>query len=45
MAQRLGAVVRNGGKLLAVGTVSSLAGVGLTDAVVFARQVIGEDAR
>ena len=39
LAQRFGAIVRNGGKLLAVGTVASLVGVGLTDGIVMARQV------
>ena len=40
LAQRFGAVVRNGGKLFAVGTVASLVGVGLTDAIVMARQAL-----
>ena len=39
VAQRIGAVVRNGGKLLAVGTAASLLGVGLTDGIILARQV------
>jgi hypothetical protein len=40
LAQRFGAVVRNGGKLFAVGTVASLVGVGLTDGIVMARQAL-----
>ncbi len=45
IAQRLGAVVRNGGKLLAVGTVASLVGVGATDLLISTRQVSAQSQR
>ncbi len=45
IAQRLGAVVRNGGKLLAVGTVASLVGVGATDLLISTRQVLAQSQR
>lgn len=39
-AQRFGAILRNGTKLLAVGFGSSLIGVGATQALTFARQAL-----
>ena len=45
LAQRLGAVVRNGGKLLAVGTVASLVGIGATDLLISTRQVLALSQR
>ena len=43
MAQRTGAVVRNGAKLLGVGFGSSLFGVGLTNAITGIKQMIDPD--
>jgi len=40
VAQRLGALVRNGAKLLTVGTTASLVGVGITNGLVIARQLL-----
>lgn len=40
LAQRLGALIRNGVKLLAVGTGASLVGVAATNGLVAARQLL-----
>ncbi|XP_031281248.1 protein RETICULATA-RELATED 4, chloroplastic-like [Pistacia vera] len=42
--QRLGAVVRNGTKLFAVGTASSLVGTAVTNAVINARKAVDKNA-
>nr|XP_023906625.1 protein RETICULATA-RELATED 4, chloroplastic [Quercus suber] len=42
--QRLGAVVRNGAKLFAVGTASSLVGTAVTNALVNARKAVNKDS-
>ena len=40
LTQRVGALVRNGVKLLVVGTGASLVGVGLTNGLIMARQLL-----
>lgn len=40
LTQRVGAVVRNGSKLFAVGLCASLLGVGITNALIMARQML-----
>ncbi|KAK9809869.1 hypothetical protein WJX72_000680 [[Myrmecia] bisecta] len=40
LAQRAGATVRNGAKLLAVGFTASLLGVGVTNAIIFVRHLL-----
>ncbi|KAK9999998.1 hypothetical protein SO802_019601 [Lithocarpus litseifolius] len=42
--QRLGAVVRNGTKLFAVGTASSLVGTAVTNALINARKAVNKDS-
>ncbi|CAN6347019.1 unnamed protein product [Urochloa humidicola] len=44
LLQRVGAIVRNGAKLFAVGTSASLIGTGVTNALIKARQVVSKDA-
>ncbi|MCO5588568.1 hypothetical protein L7F22_042525 [Adiantum nelumboides] len=41
--QRIGAVVRNGAKLLVVGTSASLVGTGMTNALISVRKLIDKD--
>ncbi|TVU19221.1 hypothetical protein EJB05_35359, partial [Eragrostis curvula] len=42
--QRIGAIVRNGAKLFAVGTSASLVGTGVTNALIKARKAVTEDS-
>ncbi|CAN6337742.1 unnamed protein product [Urochloa humidicola] len=44
LLQRVGAIVRNGAKLFAVGTSASLIGTGATNALIKARQVVSKDS-
>lgn len=44
LAQRVGAIVRNGAKLFAVGTTSSLVGTAITNAVINARKAVDKSA-
>ncbi|CAN6342180.1 unnamed protein product [Urochloa humidicola] len=44
LLQRVGAIVRNGAKLFAVGTSASLIGTGVTSALIKARQAVSKDA-
>ncbi|CAN6355333.1 unnamed protein product [Urochloa humidicola] len=44
LLQRVGAIVRNGAKLFAVGTSASLIGTGVTNALIKARQAVSKDA-
>ncbi|XP_030457268.2 protein RETICULATA-RELATED 4, chloroplastic-like [Syzygium oleosum] len=44
MLQRLGAIVRNGAKLFAVGTASSLVGTAVTNALINARKAVDKSA-
>ncbi|XP_050210755.1 protein RETICULATA-RELATED 4, chloroplastic-like [Mercurialis annua] len=41
--QRVGAIVRNGGKLFAVGTGASMVGVGMTNVLINARKMLDKD--
>ncbi|KAG2619571.1 protein RETICULATA-RELATED 4, chloroplastic-like [Panicum virgatum] len=43
LLQRVGAIVRNGAKLFAVGTSASLIGTGATNALIKARQAVSKD--
>eukprot|EP00475_Leptophrys_vorax_P033853 TRINITY_DN53881_c0_g1_i1.p1 TRINITY_DN53881_c0_g1~~TRINITY_DN53881_c0_g1_i1.p1 ORF type:complete len:444 (-),score=23.82 TRINITY_DN53881_c0_g1_i1:581-1912(-) len=42
--QRFGAIARNGGKLLAVGTVASLFGCAMTNGLILARKALAKDS-
>ncbi|PKI33103.1 hypothetical protein CRG98_046507 [Punica granatum] len=44
LAQRLGAIARNGAKLFAVGTTSSLVGTAVTNALINARKVVDKSS-
>ncbi|XP_048499734.2 protein RETICULATA-RELATED 4, chloroplastic-like [Beta vulgaris subsp. vulgaris] len=44
LMQRIGAIVRNGSKLFAVGTASSLVGTSITNAVINARKAVDKSA-
>ncbi|KAE8691018.1 hypothetical protein F3Y22_tig00110893pilonHSYRG00930 [Hibiscus syriacus] len=44
LLQRLGAVMRNGAKLFAVGTISSLVGTAITNALINARKAVDKSA-
>ncbi|CAL4893338.1 unnamed protein product [Urochloa decumbens] len=44
LLQRVGAIMRNGAKLFAVGTSASLIGTGATNALIKARQAVSKDA-
>ncbi|KAL2942058.1 Protein RETICULATA-RELATED 4 chloroplastic [Bienertia sinuspersici] len=44
LIQRIGAIVRNGAKLFAVGTTSSLVGTSITNAVINARKAVDKSA-
>lgn len=42
LLQRLGAIVRNGGKLVAVGTTASMFGCGMTNGLIYARKALAK---